>query len=382
MLAELHHGVDDAARLADLEQLSRAARVPLVAAGDVHYHEPMRMVLQHVVTAIRLGTTVAELDAACLPNAERHLRQLADLQAVYAPCPAALARTIQVAARCTFSLDELRYEYPRELAPPGLSPMQHLRNLAWKGAHQRYGPRLPAKVHRLLTHELDLIERLRYEAFFLTVQDVVQFARGRGILCQGRGSAANSAVCYCLGVTAVDPARYDLLFERFVSEERNEAPDIDVDFEHERREEVLQYLYEKYGRERAGLAATVITYRPRSAIRDVGKALGLSLDRVDALAKNHDYRGERTLLPKRCVQSGVDPASRLGRQLLYCVQELLGFPRHLSQHVGGWLSPRGDCANWCLSKTPLWKTAPSSSGTKTTSKRWASSRLIVWPLAC
>jgi len=341
LLAELHYGVDDQRRLDELIGLSRQTRLPLVAAGDVHYHTAERMPLQHVLTAIKHGTTVAELGERCLPNAERHLRSLEELQAIFHRAPEALERTIQIADRCTFSLAELQYEYPEELAPSGETPMTYLRRLTWEHAAVRYAGDVPEKVRGLIEHELQLIETLQYEAFFLTVYDVVRFARSRNILCQGRGSAANSAVCYALGVTAVDPSKHEMLFERFVSKERNEAPDIDVDFEHERREEVLQYVYQKYGRERAGLAATVITYQSRSAVRDVGKALGLSLDRVDALAKNVDARSEDALLARRCAQSGVDPQSQLGRQLVALVNELIGFPRHLSQHVGGMVITRG-----------------------------------------
>ncbi len=341
LLAELHYGVDDGRRLDELIQLSRRTRLPLVGAGDVHYHIPERMSLQHVLTAIRHGTTVAELGDRCLPNAERHLRSLDQLRVIFRDAPDALRRTVEIADRCAFSLDELKYEYPKELAPAGETPMTYLRRLAWESAAVRYAGDIPEKVRGLLEHELRLIETLQYEAFFLTVYDVVRFAREKGILCQGRGSAANSAVCYALGVTAVDPSEHEMLFERFISAERNEAPDIDVDFEHERREEVLQYVYQKYGRERAGLAATVITYQSRSAVRDVGKALGLSLDRVDALAKNVDFRSEKALLSKRCEQSGVDPESRLGRQLVALVNELIGFPRHLSQHVGGMVITQG-----------------------------------------
>ncbi len=341
LLAEFHYGFSDDRRREELLQLSRVSRLPLVAAGDVHYHAPERMPLQHVLTAIRHGTTVAELGERCLPNAERHLRSLEQLQILFAEIPNALDRTIEIADRCRFSLDELRYEYPEELAPPGETPIVHLRRLAWEKAADRYPDGIPEKVRGLLKHELAMIETLKYEAFFLTVYDLVRFARSQNILCQGRGSAANSAVCYCLGVTAVDPNEHEMLFERFMSQERQEAPDIDVDFEHERREEVLQYLYNKYGRERAGLAATVICYRNRSAVRDVGKALGLSLGQVDELAKNVDFRSEGTLLSQRCAQSGVDPDSRLGRQLIFLVNELIGFPRHLSQHVGGMVITQG-----------------------------------------
>ena len=235
----------------------------------------------------------------------------------------------------------MKYEYPEELAPLGLTPTEYLSQLTWEGAAGRYPAGVPEKVLRLVRHELQLIEELKYEAYFLTVWDLVRFARSRGILCQGRGSAANSAVCYCLGVTSVDPATSDLLFERFISKERNEAPDIDVDFEHERREEVLQYLYTKYGRDRAGLAATVITYRVRSAVRDVGKALGLSLDRVEALAQQVEGHSEERKLATRMNEVGIDPASQVGQQLQRLVDELLGFPRHLSQHVGGMVMTQG-----------------------------------------
>ncbi len=336
LLAELHRGPDDELKLQRLQRLSRQTRLPLATAGDVHYHAPSRMVLQHVLTAIRHRTTVAAADGARLfPNAERHLRSLGDIQLAFAQAPDALRRTGEIADRCSFSLSELRSEYPAELAPPGETPMAYLRRLAWEGAADRYAGNVPEKVRGLLEHELALIEQLQYEAFFLTVYDLVRFARSRNILCQGRGSAANSAVCYALGVTAVDPSQHEMLFERFISAERNEAPDIDVDFEHERREEVLQYLYEKYGRERAGLAATVITYRARSAIRDVGKALGLSLDLVDALAKQVDGHSREPQLAERLRDVGVAPTSDIGRRFVYCVHELLGFPRHLSQHVGG-----------------------------------------------
>ena len=341
LLAELHMGADDASRLARLKQLSMDLDLPLVAAGDVHYHSPSRLPLFDLLTAIRTQTTVDKVASERFPNAQRHLRSLSQLQQLYAATPEALQRTQEIADRCHFSLEQLRYEYPIELAPEGISPMQHLRQLTWEGAQQRYPDAVPDRVRQLLQHELQLIEDLHYEAYFLTVWDLVRYARSRDILCQGRGSAANSAVCYCLGVTAVDPAHADLLFERFVSRERDEAPDIDVDFEHERREEVLQYLYQKYGRERAGLAAEVITYRMRSAIRDVGKALGLSLDRIDALAKHVEGYAHEDQLVARCQQVGIAPDSECGRRLIHLVEELIGFPRHLSQHVGGMVMTQG-----------------------------------------
>ncbi len=341
LLAELHRGSDDQARLARLAELSRRAHVPLVAAGDVHYHVPERQALHDVLVATRLGCTVAEAGQRRFPNAQRHLRSPAEIAALFAAVPEAVQRTVEVASRVAFSLDELRYAYPEELAPPGMTPIEYLRRLAWAGARKRYPQGVPEKVRGLIEHELALIEALRYEAYFLTVWDLVRFARRRGILCQGRGSAANSAVCYCLGITSVDPQRMDLLFERFVSRERNEAPDIDVDFEHQRREEVIQYLYEKYGRERAGMTAEVITYRPRSAVRDVGKALGLALDRVDALAKKIEHFHHEPDLAGRCREAGIDPDSPLGARLVWLVEHLVGFPRHLSQHTGGMVITRG-----------------------------------------
>ena len=307
----------------------------------MHFHAPQRQPLCDVLTAIRLGCTVAAAGAHLFPNAQRHLKSPAEMAELFAAAPEAVGRTLEIAARCTFSLDELRYEYPEELAPPGETPAEYLARLTWAGARARYPASVPAKVQGLLEHELQLIGELHYEAYFLTVWDLVQFARRRGILCQGRGSAANSAVCYCLGITAVDPERMDVLFERFVSRERNEAPDIDVDFEHERREEVIQYLYQKYGRQRAGMTAEVITYRPRSAVRDVGKALGLPLERLDALAHRLEHFRHAPDLPLRCREAGIDPESLAGRQLVALTEELVGFPRHLSQHTGGMVMTQG-----------------------------------------
>jgi error-prone DNA polymerase len=342
LLAQLHRGPHDDWLLQRFQQVSQQSRLPLVASNGVLYHEPSRRYLHDVLTAVRLGCTVAELGPHRLANGERHLKSAAEMRSLFAACPAAVERTREVAGRCSFSLDELRYEYPEELCPRGETPLGWLTQLTWTGARERYPAGLPEKVRQLIEHELQLIAELRYEAYFLTVWDLVRFARSRGILCQGRGSAANSAVCFCLGVTSVDPDRIDVLFERFISKERGEAPDIDVDFEHERREEVLQYVYEKYGRERAGMTAEVITYRPKSAVRDVGKALGLSLDRVDSLAKSVEHsRFEGDVLAARFRGAGFDPASRLGRQLVILVEQLLGFPRHLSQHVGGMVITQG-----------------------------------------
>ena len=337
---ELLLGPDDGARLELLRQTGRQLDLPLAAAGDVHMHRRGRRALQDTLTAIRLGKPLQRLGTALFPNGERHLRSRKRLAGIY---PSELLdETVRIAERCRFSLDELRYEYPRELVPAGHAPISWLRTLTEKGAEKRWSEGVPEKVRRQLEHELVLIEELHYEPYFLTVHDIVAFARGRGILCQGRGSAANSAVCYCLGITEVDPARMNLLFERFISRERNEPPDIDVDFEHERREEVIQYIYRKYGRRRAALAATVITYRPRSAVRDVGKALGFSPDQVDYLAKSIQW-WDRTLVCDEAVRKlGIDSDHPRLRQLLVLVEEILGFPRHLSQHVGGFVIARDD----------------------------------------
>jgi error-prone DNA polymerase len=341
-LAQLHRGPHDAWLLQRFQELVQQARLPLVASNGVLYHIAERRYLHDVLTATRLGVTVSELGAHRLANGERHLKSASEMQSLFAACPATVERTLEVAGRCQFSLDELKYEYPEELCPRGETPLAWLTQLTAAGARERYPLGLPDKVKQQIEHELALIEDLHYEAYFLTVWDLVRFARSRGILCQGRGSAANSAVCFCLGVTSVDPDRIDVLFERFISKERGEAPDIDVDFEHERREEVLQYLYEKYGRDRAAMTAEVITYRPKSAVRDVGKALGLSLDRVDILAKSVEHsRHEDDAIAARFRETGFDPTSRLGRQLIHLVKELLGFPRHLSQHVGGMVITRG-----------------------------------------
>ena len=335
---------DDSGRCEKLTAIAETTGLPIVACGDVHMHVRERRALQDTLTAIRLKTPVAQVGYALHPNGERHLRPLETLQRIY---PGAwLAETLVVAERCRFSLDELRYEYPEEIVPAGETPTSYLRRLTEEGFACRFPEATtsaPArtKVRKLIEHELALIAEARYEAFFLTVYDVVEFARSQKILCQGRGSAANSAVCYCLGITAVDPSRMEMLFERFISRERNEPPDIDVDFEHQRREEVIQYLYAKYSRDRAALTATVISYRPRSALRDVGKALGLDLGEVDRLAKSMAWWDGRQALPQRLAEAGFDPDSPVMRHLFDLVTTLLGFPRHLSQHTGGFVISRG-----------------------------------------
>src|SRR6266851_3307044 len=281
--AELLQGPDDRAQLAALRELGKAYGLPLVASGDVHMHLRSRRPLQDTLTAIRLRTTVRACGHALFPNAERYLRLRMRLAQIYPP--ELLEETVRVAERCRFSLEELRYEYPEELVPTGETPASWLRKLAEGGLQRRFPIGASQKIRDLMDRELSLIAELRYEPFFLTVHDIVRYARSQGILCQGRGSAANSAVCYALGITEVNPAKQELLFDRFISKERNEPPDIDVDFEHQRREEVIQYVYNKYGRERAALAATLITYQPKSALRDVGKALGLDALQVDRIAR-------------------------------------------------------------------------------------------------
>ncbi|MSR15100.1 MAG: error-prone DNA polymerase [Gammaproteobacteria bacterium] len=332
---ELFYSGHDRATVAALRALGQQYGLPLVASGDVHMHVPSRKPLADVLTAIRIGTSVQHAGYALFPNGERHLRPCSRLIKIYPPD--LLAASVEIAARCNFSLAELHYDYPRELVPLGDTATTYLRKLTGRGARTRWPGGITAPVRVQIEHELKLIAELNYEAFFLTVHDIVRFARSRGILCQGRGSAANSAVCYCLGITEVDPARMEMLFERFISKERGEPPDIDVDFEHERREEVIQYIYQKYGRQRAALAATVITYKARSAIRDVGKALGLSRAQVEGLAKNVYWWDDRTELAERLREAGFDPTNPVIERLCALVAEIIGFPRHLSQHVGGFV---------------------------------------------
>ena len=353
---ELLAQAGDAARLAQLKTLARASGLPLVAVGDAHMHVRARRALQDTLTAIRLKMPLAECGHALHPNGERHLRSRARLAGVYPP--ELIAETLAVAHRCHFSLDELRYEYPEEIVPPGQTAASWLRKLVERGLASRYAENrcgaellrgdsafrcttVPANVRALIEHELALIAELNYEPYFLTVHDIVAFARSQDILCQGRGSAANSAVCYALHITEVDPARSEMLFERFISKERNEPPDIDVDFEHQRREEVMQYVYGKYGRDRAALAATLITYRPKSAVRDVGRAFGLDLAQLDRLTGVFAWWDGRAIHPDRVREAGFDPDNPVIRRVIALAGRLLGFPRHLSQHVGGFVIARG-----------------------------------------
>ncbi|MDO9001873.1 MAG: error-prone DNA polymerase [Aquabacterium sp.] len=331
--------LDDEMWLYRLRQVSEHTAIPLVATGDVHFHVRSRKPLQDVMTATRVGKPLTECGLELQPNAERHLRTRLRLAQTY---PAdLLAETLHVAARCQFSLDELKYQYPDEVVPQGETAASYLRRITYEGAGRRWPEGLPAKVQLQIEHELELITELKYEHYFLTVADIVEFARSRHILCQGRGSAANSVVCYCVGVTEVDPARMSVLFERFISRERNEPPDIDIDFEHERREEVLQYLYRKYGRERAAITGVIISYRPKSAIRDVGKALGFDADVIDQLAKSHKWFDGRDVQEERVRELGLSPDDLQVQQLMVLTTQLLGFPRHLSQHTGGFVLTKG-----------------------------------------
>ncbi|KVK86633.1 error-prone DNA polymerase [Burkholderia sp. MSMB1498] len=328
---DIHRGV--------VERVAARHGVPVVATSWPLMHVRSRKPLQDVLTAIRLGRPVSECGYELAPNGERHLRSRLRLANLY---PAgALEESVRVARRCTFSLDDLKYEYPDEVVPAGHTAKTYLREQTYIGARRRFPAGIPTEVQAQIEHELQLIADLNYEAYFLTVYDIVQFARGQDILCQGRGSAANSSVCYCLGVTEVDPSRQSMLFERFISKERNEPPDIDVDFEHQRREEVMQYIYRKYGRTRAALTAAVTTYRPRSALREAGKALGVDLAIVDRVAKSHHWFDSRAELLQRFAEAGLDPEAPLNQQWAAFAAQLLGYPRHLSQHSGGFVICRG-----------------------------------------
>ncbi len=345
---------DDVARIEHLDALARANGLTLLATNDVLYHAPERRPLHDVMTAIRHKTTVAAAGHLLQANAERHLKSPHEMVRLFARWPHAIAATRALADRCRFSLDELRYEYPEEIYPDGMSPQDYLRQQTWEGVKGRYPGGLPDTVKETLERVLALIAKLGLARYFLTIKDIVDFARGCDppILCQGRGSAANSAVCYVLGITSVDPAKHALLFDRFISEERKEPPDIDVDFEHERREEVIQHIYSKYGRHRAGLCATVIHYRPRMAIREVGKAMGLSEDVTSALARTVWGGWGREIGEKHVAETGMDVTDPHLKRVLRLTEQMIGMPRHLGQHVGGFI----------LTQSPLIETVPIGNG--------------------
>jgi error-prone DNA polymerase len=342
----------DSARIERLDRIARKHGCTILATNDVHYDVPDRRPLQDVITCIREKVTIETAGYLLNPNAERHLKSQEEMIRLFERWPHAIAATREFADSLHFSLDELRYEYPRETVPEGRTPQRHLEHLTWEGAREHWPEGVPDKVLKQLNYELPLIEKLDFARYFLTVHDIVKFARSQAILCQGRGSAANSAVCFCLGITSVDPSVNELLFERFISEERREPPDIDVDFEHERREEVIQHIYNKYTRERAGIAATVIHYRPRSAIREVGKVMGLSEDICGALASTIWGSMDPELEQERAKDAGLDLTDPHLRRTMKLAEQLIGMPRHLSQHVGGFI----------LTERPLTETVPIGNG--------------------
>jgi len=337
LAASLLYRGDDRRRLARLHALATDAGVPLLATNEVLYHHPARRPLQDVLTCIREKTTIEAIGRRLEANAERHLKPAHEMIRLFRDWPAAIAETMRFADRISFSLDQLKYQYPDEPVPPGKTAQQHLEDLTWAGVDKYFGGKIDDKLRATLNKELALIAELKYAHYFLTVHDIVRYARSQNILCQGRGSAANSAVCYVLGVTSVDPTKVDLLFERFISKERLEPPDIDVDFEHSRREEVMQYVYRRYGRHRAAIIATIIHYRPRSAIRDVGKALGLTEDVTAALADTVWGSWGKGLNDMQVRQAGLDPKNAMINLAVELATELIEFPRHLSQHVGGYV---------------------------------------------
>ncbi|MDN3679735.1 error-prone DNA polymerase [Vibrio tapetis subsp. quintayensis] len=346
-----HLQSDDAGYLAHCQQLSREYSLPITACGGVLMHNANRLPLQHVLTALKHGTSIEKAGKRLLSNTERTLRSKEKLNKLFRA--EWLAESMHILERCQFNLDQLRYEYPSELVPDGFTAMNYLRHLVVQGCEFRFPNGLPAQVQSIIDKELTLIDELKYAFFFLTIHDIVMYAKCQGILYQGRGSAANSVVCYCLEITSVDPRQISVLFERFISKERNEPPDIDVDFEHERREEIIQYIYAKYGRERAALAATVISYRFKSAIRDVGKALGIAETQLNFFIKNINRREGRDSWQAQIVELGLDPNASKGKQFIALVDEIMGFPRHLSQHVGGFV----------ISSGPLYELVPVENAT-------------------
>ncbi len=338
---------NDSKYLYQLNQLSTQLNIPMVATNDVHYHEPARRQLQDIVTCIREKSTIHTAGYLLHPNAERYLKPPEEIIRLFMQYPDAIARTQEITTACTFSLDELKYEYPIEITTAGRTPQEEITYLAWQGAKERFGETIPASISSAINHELVFIKEMNYAAYFLTVHDIVRFARQQKILCQGRGSAANSTVCYCLGITSVDPTKFDLLFERFISSARNEPPDIDVDFEHERREEVIQYIYQKYGRERAAIVATVTQLHQKGAIRDVGKAMGLSVDTINRISGSIWEFTDEWFEGKRIQEQGLNPGDLHLRKVLQLTREFMGFPRQLGQHTGGFVITNGKLSDLC-----------------------------------
>lgn len=341
LAASRHYHVNDSKYLYRLAQLSSQYNIQLVATNDVHYHDAGRRQLQDIVTCIREKCTIYNAGFRLQQNAEKFLKPKEEMLRLFRQHPHAIQHTQDIVTACTFSLDELKYEYPEEITSEGRTPQEELTFLAWQGAKERYGEQLPEKTMAAIKHELKFIEQMNYAAYFLTVYDIVRYARQQKILCHGRGSAANSTICYCLGITSVDPAKFDLLFERFISSARNEPPDIDVDFEHERREEVIQYIYQKYGRDRAAIVATVTQQHQKGAIRDVGKAMGLSVDTINRLSGSIWDFTDEWFEGKRLTEQGLNPGDPHLRKVLQLTQEFMGFPRQLGQHTGGFVITRG-----------------------------------------
>ncbi|MFN0292388.1 error-prone DNA polymerase [Pedobacter helvus] len=337
----------DQKRMFRLAQLSQKFEIPLAATNDVHYHEPARRQLQDILTCVREKCTIHTAGYKLHENAERHLKSVEEMHRLLRPYPQAIENTIEIANRCQFSLDELKYVYPEELTTEGRTPQEELTHLAWKGAKEKFPDNIPEKVINSINYELEFVARKNYASYFLTVHDFVRFARSRNILCQGRGSAANSVICYCLGITSVNPMEINLLFARFMSDARNEPPDIDVDFEHERREEVMQYIYEKYGRDRAAIVATVTQLHSKGAIRDVGKAMGLSVDTLNILSATVSSHYEEGFDRDRLIAHGLNPEEPLLKKTLELTAQMVGFPRQLGQHTGGFVITQGKLTNLC-----------------------------------
>lgn len=316
-------------------QLSDFYSIPVVATGDVHYHDPSRRELQDVLTCVREKCTIQEAGFRLHQNAERYMKEVAEMERLFRKYPSAIKNTMVISEACNFSLDELKYLYPEEINQSGRSPMEELEFLTWRGAHAFYGEEIPEKVVKMIHHEMEFVRQMDYANYFLFVEDIVREARSRGILCQGRGSAANSAICFVLGITSVNPMKFDLLFERFISPARNEPPDIDVDFEHERREEIIQYIYNKYGRDRAAIVATVTQQHQKGAIRDVGKAMGLSVDTINRLSSSIWEFTDEWFEGKRVTEQGLNPNDPHLKKTLELTSQMMGFPRQLGQHTGG-----------------------------------------------
>ena len=328
-------------------QLSETYGIPVVATGDVHYHNPSRRELQDVLTCVREKCTIQEAGFRLHQNAERYMKEVSEMERLFRKYPSAIRNTMAIADACEFSLDELKYVYPEEINQSGRSPMEELEYLTWKGAHEFYGETIPDKVVKMIGHEMEFVKKMDYANYFLFVEDIVREARSRGILCQGRGSAANSAICFVLGITSVNPMKFDLLFERFISPARNEPPDIDVDFEHERREEIIQYIYDKYGRDRAAIVATVTQQHQKGAIRDVGKAMGLSVDTINRLSSSIWEFTDEWFEGKRVTEQGLNPNDPHLKKTLELTSQMMGFPRQLGQHTGGFVVTQGKLTDLC-----------------------------------